>query len=199
MICVAIIMTVILVALQIPSIAARRAVKKQERQIDIALVLMEIRGLNRLETASMQLTHVGKIEQSYGIIPNAIAGDEITFLAVGDVIAGVDLSKLDATDVRSDGTVATISLPPSEIFFTRIDNSRSRVIDRDTGALRRSDEHLESRARAAAEVAIRNDALKRGVLAIADKNAEARMAEMLKKFGFQEVRFTRPKRFHPNG
>src|SRR5688500_16806056 len=79
----------------------------QEKTIDISTLVTQVRELNRLETAAMSVIHVGTITQTYKLVPNAIAGDEITFLAAGDVIAGIDLSKLKPEDVwRSpDGTI----------------------------------------------------------------------------------------------
>lgn len=197
-ICVAIIVTVLAVALTIPTIAAKRAVRKTEQQIDLAAVVTEVRNLSRLETAAMQVTHIGKIEQSYGVIPKSIAGDEITFLAVGDVIAGVDLGQIRDDQIRVRDKVAYVTLPPSQIFLTRIDNQKSRVIDRETGLLRKADVHLESRARAAAETSIRNEALRKGILTLADRNAEQRIGDLLRKFGFQQVHFSRPTRPHPS-
>src|SRR4051812_40710576 len=79
----------------------------QEKTIDLSTLVTEVRELQRLETASMRVMHIGRITQSYKMVPDAIAGDEITFLAEGDVIAGIDLSRIQPADVwRSpDGTL----------------------------------------------------------------------------------------------
>jgi hypothetical protein len=162
----------------------------QEKQIDVATLVTQVRELNRLETASMRVMHVGTITQSYQLVPNAIAGDEITFLATGDVIAGIDLSRLKPDDVwRSpDGTI-NLRLPPAQVLVTRVDNKESRVLSRKTGVLRRRDVDLETRARQHAEDNIRKEALKKGVLTIAAQNAEKKLAELLHTFGAEKVRF----------
>lgn len=162
----------------------------KEEEIDLSRIVTQVRELNRLETASMRVVHVGKVSQSYKMVPNAIAGDEITFLATGDVIAGYDLSRLTANDIwRSpDGTV-TLRLPHPEVLVTRIDNEQSRVINRDTGVLRRGDEGLETRARQFAESNVRDEALKKGILNLAKQNGEKRLAELLLAVGVQKVRF----------
>src|SRR5205085_12199167 len=92
--------------------AARHAVdtitlKPVEKQIDLGIVITQVRELNRLETASMHVLHIGRVTQTYEMVPSSLAGDEITFLAAGDVIAGIDLSQLKREDVwRSpDGTI----------------------------------------------------------------------------------------------
>lgn len=169
--------------------AAQEAFTPREEQIDLGAVVTRVRALNRLETASMHVVHVSTITQSYEMIPNAFAGDELTFFAAGDVIAGIDLSQLKAEDVRrdADGTVV-VRLPPSQVLITRVDNRESRVINRKTGLFRKADMNLESRARQYAEQGIRNEAVTKGILNLASQNAEVKVAELLHTFGFQRVR-----------
>ena len=174
---------------------ARRTVEReiftpQERQIDLSTLVTQVRELNRLETASMRVVHVGTVTQSYKVIPDALAGDELTFLATGDVIAGLDLSQLKPEDVwRSpDGTI-NVRLPRPQILVTRVDNNESRVLNRKTGMLRRSDVDLETRARQHAEENIRAEALKKGILALASESGEKKMAELLRTLGAERVQF----------
>ncbi len=168
---------------------ATEVFKPHEEQIDLTALVTRVRALNRLETASMRVVHVSTITQSYEFVPNAMAGDELTFLAAGDVIAGIDLSQLKQEDIRRelDGTVV-VRLPPSQVLVTRIDNRESRVINRKTGVFRRADMNLESRARQYAEQGIRSEAVKKGILPLASQNAEVKVAELLHMFGVQRVR-----------
>lgn len=162
----------------------------QEKTIDLGTLVTEVRELNRLETASMSVMHVGRVTQTYKLVPDAFAGDEIMFLAKGEVIAGYDLSKLRSEDVwRSpDGTV-NLRLPPAEVLVTRVDNKESHVIARKTGVFRRADIDLETRARQHAEENIRGEALKKGVLTMASTIGEKKLAEFLHTLGFEKVRF----------
>lgn len=173
--------------------AAIEVFTPREEQVDLTALVTRVRALNRLETAAMRVVHVGTITQSYQLVPNAIAGDELTFLAAGDVYAGIDLSQLTDKDVRREpnGTIV-VKLPPSQILVTRIDNRESRVINRKTGLFRRADVHLEARARQFAEQGIRNEALKKGILTLASQNAEVKVAELLHTFGFHRVRCEAP-------
>ena len=166
----------------------------REEQVDISALVTRVRALNRLETATMRVVHVSTITQSYELVPNAIAGDELTFFAAGDVIAGIDLSQLKEDDVKRepDGTIV-VRLPTSQTLVTRIDNRESRVLNRKTGLFRRSDMNLESRARQYAEQSIRNEAMNKGILNLASQNAEVKVAELLHMFGFQRVRCEAPK------
>lgn len=180
-----------------PQMLVDTVVGKEEETLDVASLVTQVQELSRLETASMRVMHVSTTHQSYGIVPDALTGDKLTFLAVGDVIAGVDLSRLDRNDVALDGNgTLSLVLPPPQILVSRVDNERSKVLNRDTGLLRRSDTHLESRARAQAEAAIRREALNKGILQMAEKNAEVKLGEFLLKLGAKRVRF-RPRNSLP--
>ncbi len=162
----------------------------QEKTIDVAALVTQVRELNRLETATMHVMHVGRVSQTYKLVPNALAGDEITFLAEGDVIAGLDLARLTPQDVwkSPDGTI-NLRLPPAEVLVARVDNQKSRVLTRDTGMLRRRDIDLETRARQHAEENIRKEAVSKGILQMAAQTGEKKLAGFLNTLGFEKVRF----------
>ncbi|HVT43140.1 MAG TPA: DUF4230 domain-containing protein [Thermoanaerobaculia bacterium] len=165
-------------------------VAKKEQHIDLSALVTQIRDLSRLETTSMRVVNVSRIDQSYGAIPDKLAGDSITFLAVGDVIAGIDLSQITREDVYLDREgVLVMKLPLPEILVTRLDNKESKVITRDTGMLRRADVNLESRLRQQAESSVRDEALRKGILPLAATNAEVKLSGFLNTVGFQRVRF----------
>lgn len=178
-----------IVARRVEQIASRTVTRKEE-MAELGTLVTRVRELNRLETASMRVVSVNTIRQSYDLIPNALAGDELTLYAAGDVIAGVDLSILKPDDVHRepDGTIV-VRLPPPQLLVSRIDNRASHVIDRRTGVFRRADIGMEGRARQYAEQNIRNEAVRKGILPLAQQNAEARVAELLHTLGAVKVRF----------
>jgi hypothetical protein len=166
------------------------ATKPQEEIVDLGAVVTHIKSLNRLETASMRISHIANIKQSYHLVPDTLGGDELTLLAAGDVIAGIDLSKLDERNVtREANGGVVIHLPAPEILVTRIDNNATRVINRKTGMLRREDPDLESRLRAHVEDTIKREAVREGILGLAQNNGERVLAELLHTLGFRRVRF----------
>ncbi len=167
-----------------------RAVTSKEEMADLDTIVTRVRDLNRLETANMRVVNVSTVTQSYDLIPNALAGDELTLYSAGDVIAGVDLSLLQPSDIHREpnGTIV-VRLPPPQLLVSRLDNRASHVIERRTGVFRRADIGMEGRARQYAEQNIRNEAVKRGILPLAQQNAEARVAGLLHTLGAQKVRF----------
>jgi len=169
---------------------ATTAVTRKEEMADIGTLVTRVRDLNRLETATMRVASVSTVTQTYDLIPNALAGDELTLYSAGDVIAGVDLSLLKPDDVHRepDGTIV-VRLPPPQLLVSRLDNRASHVIQRRTGVFRRADIGMEGRARQYAEQNIRNEAIRRGILQLAQTNAEGRVAELLHTLGAAKVRF----------
>lgn len=165
---------------------------KQEEQADLGSVVTRVRSLARLETASMHVSNISTIKQGYNLLPDKFAGDEITFYAAGDVIAGIDLSTIQQRDVwrEPDGTLV-LRLPPSQVLVSRLDNSESRVINRRTGIFRSADQGLEGRARQYAETQIRNEAVRKNILGMAQEGAETKLAPLLHTLGFTKVRFER--------
>jgi hypothetical protein len=107
----------------------------------------------------------------------------------GESIAGIDLSQLKPEDVHIDGGTRNIhvTLPPSQVFVTTLDNQHTRVYARSTGLLVPADQNLESDTRAKAEQQLQQSALSDGILDAARKNARATVTTLLYSLGFQQV------------
>lgn len=154
---------------------------------DSVTIVRQVRSLARLETAQYTLEKVIRAETGQGIF-GALFGDRLLFVAHGDVIAGVDLSKMQPDDVivSPDGRV-TVILPAAEIFVTSLDNQKSYVYDRETGLLTKGDINLETLARQAAEDELRNGALEDGILELAQSNAANVIDKLLRSLRFTDV------------
>jgi len=155
---------------------------------DPITVLREVRSLARLETVQYSLEKVITTEVGQGAL-GFLFGDRLLFVAHGEVIAGVDLEKLGASNMRTEDGVLTVTLPEAEIFVATLNNDLSYVYDRQTGILKRGDVELESLARQEAEKEIEKAALADGILETAQKNAESYLYRLLRQLGYQEVIF----------
>ncbi|MBU0703786.1 MAG: DUF4230 domain-containing protein [Chloroflexi bacterium] len=152
-------------------------------------IIHEVRSLSRLETASYSIEKVITAESGQG--PFAfLFGDRLILVAHGQVIAGVDLSKMGEEDivVNEDGSV-TVTLPPAEVLVVALDNAKSYIYDRDTGMVGMNPA-LEAAARQAAEEEILNAALEDGILEMAQRNAEVYVMRLIMALGFREITFT---------
>src|SRR3990172_8366497 len=154
-------------------------------------VVLAMQSVARLETAQFTIEKVIIKEQGQGAL-GALFGDRVIFVAHGEVIAGVDLSKLVQVDVAvlPNGR-AFVTLPAAEIFVATIDNDKSYVVDRQTGLLTKGSINLETEARQEAQHEIENAALEAGVLDQAQKNAETYLRQLLSALGYTDVTFVR--------
>ena len=154
---------------------------------DRVTVILQIRSLARLETAQYTIEKVITAESGQGALA-PLFGDRLLFVAHGQVIAGVDLSRLGENDliVTPEGRV-TLIMPAAEIFVTTLDNDKSYVYDRQTGLLTKGDINLETLARQAANDEIRKAALEDGILELAQMNAQTFIEHLLKSLKFTEV------------
>jgi hypothetical protein len=156
-------------------------------RVDQPTVVRQIRALQRIETASYTMDKIISGERENPILPNFLAGDRLLLIAHGEVIAGLDLSKLQPGDVQVHGRSMSIHLPPAEIFTTTIDNAKTRVYSRDTGLFSTPDPNLEGDVRAEAEHQLEAAALQDGILKTAETNARRTVNSVLTSLGFEKV------------
>jgi hypothetical protein len=154
---------------------------------DPVTVILQVRALSRLESAQYTIEKVITAETGQGALAG-LFGDRLLFVAHGEVIAGVDLSKLQATDITvTPAGQVTVILPAPEIFVSTLDNDKSYVYDRQTGLFTNGDVNLETQARQVAEQEIERAALEDGILDLATRNASAFIESLLLSLGFEDV------------
>ena len=152
------------------------------------VVLLQMQKLARLESARFNGQAIVKSETK-GVLPVSIAGDSLLFVAHGEVVAGVDLAKMNGNDVRVDGETVRVKLPKAEIFHTRLDSKTSEVFQRQTGFFSKPDIDLETNARIESENRLREAALQSDILGRADENARDAVRQQLKSAGVKNLQF----------
>lgn len=155
---------------------------------DPVTIIREVRTLARLETIKFSLEKIITAEIGQGAF-DWLLGDRLIFVAHGEVIAGVDLNKLQAEDLEVKNGVLYVRLPEAEIFVTSLDNQQSYVYDREKGLLNKGEVDLETKARQTAEREIEESALEDGILELAAQNAESYLDRLFRNLGFPEVIF----------
>jgi hypothetical protein len=154
---------------------------------DRAAVITQIQALSRLETASFTIDKIIEAGTDYNKLNQILFGDKLLLIAHGEVIAGFDLSKMEAKDFLGVGSSITINLPAPQIFSVRLDNNQTRVFDRDQGLLTKGNLNLEAEARQQAEQSIREAACAGNILNTAENNAKNQLEIIFKAAGFTEV------------
>jgi hypothetical protein len=157
--------------------------------VDQPTVVRQIQKLQRLETVSYTMDKIISGGHDNPILPKFLASDRLLLMVHGEVIAGVDLAKLQASDVVLSDRKVSVHLPKAEILVTRLDNEKTRVYSRDTGLLSSPDPNLETQVRQEAERQLQQAALQGGILKSADENARNSVQSILSGLGFQQIEF----------
>jgi len=138
-------------------------------------------------TRYVMQTVVNQAEETDNLLERLFGGDQLLLIAEGEVVAGFDLQKVKARDIVAQGRAITLTLPPPEILFSRVDNEKTYVYERKTGLLRRPDPNLETEARQLAERRLVEWALERDILAQAEASGLFYLENFLRSLGFSEV------------
>ncbi len=155
--------------------------------------IQQMKDLRRLETQRFAIERVVEASTARGDPLDMFLGERLLLIASGDVVAGVDLSKLTDRDVivSSDGMSVTLTLPASEIFSARLNNERTRVYDRQTRLITQltggQDPNLETQARQEAERQILAAACENGIMERAANEAKRSMEQFLRLLEFENV------------
>ena len=127
--------------------------------------------MSRLETIAYSLEKIVEEGESQGPLKDFLFGDKILFVANGEIIAGIDFSKLIENDV----------------IITRLDNTKSRVYNRTTGVFTKGDKDLETNARIQAENLLTKTACEDGILTRSNEQAVKQLTSLFKGIGFETV------------
>ncbi len=150
-------------------------------------VIKQMQSLDRMETAQFTIEKIIDAQTSQTGLQQFLFGDKILLIAHGDVIAGVDLSKVKQSDVEVSGRDLIVNLPPPQIFVTTLDDNQTKVFDRQTGLLTKGDPNLETQARSEAEKEIRQAACDSGILSQAGQNAQKQLKALFQQMDFNSV------------
>ncbi len=143
-------------------------------------VLTKIQELNRLETMAFHIDTVVHSEKQGNWYKLWQDHEKGLFIVKGQVVAGVDLSKLDASDVTvsADGQKMIVDLPAAEVFSTQISNIQVYDHQRGWMNLEPLDNNLLQQAQNAAKVQIQQSACQAKILQLANDNASKQMTQL---------------------
>lgn len=166
---------------------------QDSQQIEISpteTLVEEFHKLAHLETASIKIT------QSFNATKDnkrlwGILGEELTFIAKGEVIAGIDLSAITDNDFEFlNNQIVKVKLPRPQIFNVIIDNKTSYISSRTKGILATVDKNMETDIRIYAQEYFEKTALDSGILFQATMNATDPIQKLIQKFGYTTVIFS---------
>lgn len=113
----------------------------EERSVDRSppALLRSLEELREYRAATAHFETIVDLERDTANVPSFLKGERTLFVAVGDVDAGVDFSRLDAQaiEVSPDRRAVTLTLPRARALEPRVDPARSRVFERERGLVDR--------------------------------------------------------------
>jgi hypothetical protein len=153
-------------------------------------VVLAVRDMARLDATSFHIEKVIEVSDPQSRLWGLVeAKDAILLVAVGDVVAGVDLAKLRDDDVSVDAATHTLRmrLPPADVTSSTLDERATHVYSRKTDVLASRNEQLEGEARARAEDQMRQAAIDAGILDRAQASAERTLRALLRSLGYEHI------------
>jgi len=149
---------------------------------DTPTLVRQIQGLNQLVSVKYVLEKVVMVEDAkwYG-------DNRLLMVAHGVAKAGVDLARVQQGDVRIRGRSIHLTLPRPQILDVYLDDRRTQVVERSTGALRGFDKDLEQDARRQAVDSIKVAVRESGILKDAEERARLHLTSLLMQSGFADV------------
>lgn len=94
-------------------------------EISEDIMIEKITNMGKLELVKYSMKDVIEKKVTRTILPDK----RILFVAAGDVVGCVDLTKIIKEDIVSTADSITVSLPNPEICYIRLDHSRSKVYE----------------------------------------------------------------------
>jgi hypothetical protein len=145
-------------------------------------LLKKVQTLSQLVTVKYTLEKVVEFDDVkwYG-------QSRVLLVAHGVVKAGINLDQIAPGDIHITGSRITMKLPRPRITDAYLDDSQTRIVDRDTGILRVFDKDLEQNARRQAVDELRLAASQNGILNDAAERARSQLTILLYQLGFQEI------------
>ncbi len=164
--------------------------KSSQRFHNTATVIQQVQTLAQLVTVKYSLEKIVVLEDVKW--SETFGTSRVMLVAHGVVKAGVDLSQLQAQDVRISEKSISLTLPLPRITDAYLDEKLTQVVERSTGLLRGFDKSLEQTARQQALDDIQRAARRNGILKDADERAREQLANLLHQLGFARVEFRAP-------
>ncbi len=151
--------------------------------LNTTTLIQQIQGLSELVTVKYVLEKVVVLEDTrwYG-------DNRVLLIAHGIVKAGIDLRKIEPSDLDIENHVVQITLPPVAITDVYLDEQETRVLEHSTGLLRAFNKNLEAEARRQAVDELRHAARQGGIYQDAQIQAQQQLTNLFGRLKL-EVRF----------
>jgi hypothetical protein len=151
--------------------------------LNSATILKQVQALSQFVTVKYVYEKMVDVPAP----PSLLGQDRVLLLAHGIVKAGIDFENVASDDIQVSGKKISLKLPPAIITEAYLDESQTRVVDRNTGLLRRAEKDLEQAARQHARAEITHAARAQGIEREAEQTARLQLTNLLQQLGFTDI------------
>jgi len=150
--------------------------------VPTATVLRQVQAMSELVTVKYVFEKVVILEDVkwYG-------ENRVLLLAHGVIKAGVNFRGMEERDVSVLGRFVRVRIPKAVVTDAYLDETKTRVVERNTGVLRAYDKDLEQMARKQAVEDLKRAARQAGILTDAEERARMQLENLLGNLGFESV------------
>jgi hypothetical protein len=155
---------------------------ENEDKISHLLTVDKVDQMGKLELVKVTIKDILEqtVERPF-YLPNAKA----VLIVSGEVIAGIDLEKVEEGDIADSETTVTVTLPKPEILVSKINHKKSKVYNVEWGGFETAE--LVDEAYKNAELAIIEEAGKTGYEETCQNNARALLTPIFKELSGKDV------------
>jgi len=155
--------------------------KPEKTIITHDMVLEQVEEVGKLELLKYNIRDIIEYKKMREWLPNS----KTALIVVGEVVACIDLTKINKEDIVVVGDSISLLLPPPEICYFKIDHSRSKVYDVQYGLW---DTHkLVDEAYKEAEQQIYTQATNMGILKDSKESAIKILKPLLGSLGLKKI------------
>lgn len=155
----------------------------------IALPTPAWREMNYLTSVKLTASTVVDAERNTSLsVLGDIRTDRLLLKAVGEVLVGIDLTRID--NVRTNGRSIQLTLPPPEIMAVELLPDKSEIYLSSRTIFLSQYEGFESEALEQARRQLRSEtARNQGLIDLTTKTARLQLTEFLKTLGYENIEF----------
>jgi hypothetical protein len=158
---------------------------------DPVTYITEIRALARLETIQYSVTQVVEYNLNQDTPLPFLFGIKYLVKVHGKVIAGIDMGKMGPEQMRYEGNILYVTLPPAEVFSYEMDESKTQAWTIQDGLFVNTDPNSVFEALLTGREVILKAAMEDGILNQAQINAEAFLIRFFAALGFPNTIFVK--------
>jgi len=146
-------------------------------------IVQKITSMGKLELVKYEMKDIIDQREVHPILPDS----RVLFLAVGEVTACIDLTKVKRSDITQSKDSVVVFLPQPEICYTKLDHEKSKVYDIRGAWFQESAKNMVEDVYKLAEKRILDNANQMNVLGMARQNAQLIFKPLLESISGKTV------------